>query len=99
VTPLEKDYAKHVSYVYAIRTERRDELREFLSKRGIATGIHYPVPVHLQEAYRSLGYRNGDLPVTEACCWTTLSLPMFPELTKLDLGCVSDALREFYKCA
>ena len=97
LTPIEKDGAKHVYYVYAIRAEERDELREFLSKRGISTGVHYPIPVHLQEAYRELGYEGGEFPIAEMCCRTTLSLPMFPELTEEEISYVSAAVREFYR--
>jgi dTDP-4-amino-4,6-dideoxygalactose transaminase len=81
ITPYEADYAKHVYHLYVIRTEERDKLREELKSKGIATGIHYPIPLHLQPAYNYLGYREGDFPVTEECSQKILSLPMFAELT------------------
>lgn len=81
VLPREMDYARHVYHVYAIQSERRDELQRELSAAGVQTGIHYPIPIHLQPAYKSLGYQRGQLPATEALCERVLSLPMFPELT------------------
>jgi dTDP-4-amino-4,6-dideoxygalactose transaminase len=67
--------------VYAIRHSRRDELQGFLGDRGIATGIHYPIPVHLQVAFAELGHSRGDFPLSEAAADEVLSLPMFPEMT------------------
>ena len=80
VTPWTARYAEHVWHLYVIRCPDRDTLRERLAERGIDTGIHYPVPVHLQRAYRDLGYGPGDFPVTEACAREIVSLPMYPEL-------------------
>lgn len=82
VLPREMDYARHVYHVYAIQSERRDELQRELTAAGVQTGIHYPIPIHLQPAYRSLGYQRGNLPATEALCERVLSLPMFPELSE-----------------
>lgn len=73
--------SRHVYHVYAIRSARRDELQAFLAERGITTGIHYPIPVHLQRAFSNLGYRPGDFPVAEAAASELLSLPIYPELT------------------
>ena len=81
VTPAPAPHGVHVYHVYAIRVENRDWTLQTLAGRGIACGIHYPVPVHLQEAYRSLGYTRGSFPVAERCADEFLSLPMFPELT------------------
>lgn len=72
--------ADHACHVYAIRARDRDGVREELARRGVATLMHYPCPVHLQPAYASLGYGSGDLPVTEQLARETLSLPLFPEL-------------------
>ena len=80
ITPYEADYAKHVYHLYVIRTENRDKLREELKSKGIATGIHYPIPLHLQPAYSYLGYKEGDFPITEKASQEILSLPMFAEL-------------------
>jgi dTDP-4-amino-4,6-dideoxygalactose transaminase len=82
VLPTEMSYAHHVYHVYAIQSDRRDELQSELTSAGIQTGVHYPIPIHLQEAYASLGYKVGDLPVTERLCERVLSLPMFAELTE-----------------
>jgi len=81
ITPYEADYAKHVYHLYVISTDKgRDKLREELKSKGVATGIHYPIPLHLQPAYNYLGYKEGDFPVTEKASQEILSLPMFAEL-------------------
>ena len=82
-TPYEADYAKHVYHLYVISTEkeRRDKSREELKSKGMATGIHYPIPLHLQHAYKYLGYKRGDFPVTEKASQEIISLPMFAELS------------------
>ena len=92
VLPKEVDYAKHVYHLYAIRSEKRDGIKKALESRGIATGIHYPIPIHLQEAYSGLGYKRGDYPVTERYSEQLLSLPMFPEVTKEEIGLVAEAV-------
>jgi len=82
ITPYEADYAKHVYHLYVIRTEKeRDRLKEELKSKRIATGIHYPIPLHLQPAYSYLGYKEGDFTITEKASQEILSLPMFVELT------------------
>ncbi len=94
-TPFEAEYARHVYHVYAIRVQERDEVRRFLEEKGIGCGVHYPIPIHLQEACRSLGYTEGAFPVTENLAEEFLSLPMFPELTEEQTeyvaSCVSEA--------
>jgi len=72
----------HVWHIYAVRSKQRDHLQRVLQDRGIQTGIHYPIPVHLQEAYADLGYRLGDFPFSEQVAREILSLPMFPDLDK-----------------
>ncbi len=86
ITPYEADYAKHVYHLYVIKTEGRDILREELKLKGIATGIHYPIPLHLQPAYSYLGYKKGDFPIAEECSQKILSLPMYAELSKEDIS-------------
>jgi dTDP-4-amino-4,6-dideoxygalactose transaminase len=81
ITPYEADYAKHVYHLYVIRTEERDKLREELKSKSIATGIHYPIPLHLQPAYNYLGHKKGDFPITEKASQEIISLPMFAELS------------------
>ena len=73
-------YSRHVYHVYAIRVADRDQVQEALHSAGVGTGIHYPVPVHLQKAYADLGYGTGDLPVTEAVAREFLSLPIYADL-------------------
>lgn len=85
---------EHVYHVYAIRTAERDRVRRQLAEAGIATGIHYPIPVHLQPAYQDLGYRPGDFPATEAFAAETLSLPIYPELTAAQVDRVCDAVEQ-----
>lgn len=93
-TPEEMSYARHVFHVYAIRTRYRDGLRESLEARGVQTGIHYPFPVHLQEAYQDIRYGPGDFPFSERAAGEVLSLPMFPELTAEQVETVSNAVRQ-----
>ena len=84
-----------VHHVFPLFTERRDELRSYLKEAGISTGLHYPIPVHLQPGFRHLGYSEGDLPETERACKEVLSLPMYPELTKQDVASIVDSVRQF----
>ncbi len=84
-----------VWHLYAVRTEHREELRAFLQERGIATGIHYPIPIHMQPAYQELGLKEGDFPISERDAQQMLSLPMFPELTEDQIHYVADAILEF----
>lgn len=81
ILPTQAAYARHVFHIYAIRVQDRDEMLTFLAEKGIGCGVHYPVPIHLQEAYRHLGYRRGAFPVAERCASEFVSLPMYPELT------------------
>ena len=93
--PTAMPYAGHVFHVYAVRTARREALREFLRQAGVETGIHYPIPVHLQEAYADLGGRPGDFPVSERLASEVLSLPMYAELPDADIDRVIDRVRSF----
>jgi len=76
-----------------VQSENRDELQKRLAAQGIQTGVHYPIPIHLQSAYASLGYKAGQLPVTEGLSERVLSLPMFAELTEAQLQAVADAIQ------
>ena len=93
--PVEPEYAKSVFHLYAVQAEDRDGLREALAAAGIGVGMHYPTPVHLQEAYRSLGHVEGEFPVAERVAAHTLSLPMFPELTQAQVAEVVGAVARF----
>ena len=94
VMPTEASYARHVYHIYAIRIRERDDAIQLLARKGIACGIHYPVPIHLQEAYQSLGYQVGALPVAEQAARQLISLPMFPELTPFQVETVTESLKE-----
>jgi dTDP-4-amino-4,6-dideoxygalactose transaminase len=93
--PYEADGAMHVYHVYAIRTRQRDALMKYLTNEGIYCGIHYPVPVHLQEAYSNSGIKNSGLKVSERVASELLSLPMFPELNNEQQIRVKDKIKEF----
>ncbi|MEI7989490.1 MAG: DegT/DnrJ/EryC1/StrS family aminotransferase [Chloroflexota bacterium] len=94
ITPRVADYAEPVWHLYVIQVKNRDELRTKLSERGISTGIHYPVPIHLQTAYQSLNYKPGDFPVTEESAKQILSLPMYAELEPWMIKYVVDSIKE-----
>ncbi len=98
VLPAEMPYGRHVYHLYVIQAEERDTLRNQLSAADIETGLHYPVPLHLQEAYSQLGYREGNFPVTEHLCHRILSLPMHPCLTDEQIEYVARVLRELLQC-
>jgi len=88
--------ALHIYHQYVVRAFRRDELRAFLTSHGIGTEIYYPVPLHLQESFSYLGYKPGDLPVSEAAAKESLALPIFPELRDEEQLRVVAAISEFY---
>jgi dTDP-4-amino-4,6-dideoxygalactose transaminase len=92
--PLEKA-GTHVYNQFVVKAEKRDELRSFLSQKGIGTEVYYPVPLHLQQCYRDLGHQHGDFPVCEDAAKKTLALPIFPELTETELAYVVDSISEF----
>lgn len=93
-TPVAMPQARHVYHIYAIRTPERQKWQDALQARGIQTGIHYPIPVHLLPAYADLGYRAGQFPHSEAAAAQELSLPMFPELTTEQVEHIARAVRE-----
>lgn len=92
--PLEAEYAHHVYHLFPIRVKNRDEVMQSLADKGVGTAIHYPVPVHLQEAYRCLGCPEGTFPIAEQCAKEFLSLPMFPELTSEQIAYTANAVVE-----
>lgn len=95
IVPVEPRGVSHVYHLYVIRHPERDALRAHLQERGIGTGIHYPVPVHLQPAYAHLGCGAGDLPTTEKVAREVLSLPLYPELRAEEIETVSAAIEGF----
>jgi dTDP-4-amino-4,6-dideoxygalactose transaminase len=96
VLPKEMPYAKHVYHLYVVRTPHRESLQTHLQARGVATGLHYPVPLHLQKAFQGLGYTAGDFPAAETAAAQVLSLPMYPELTREQIGYVAESVKEFF---
>ncbi|KPJ60045.1 MAG: hypothetical protein AMJ46_08460 [Latescibacteria bacterium DG_63] len=94
-SPEPPEDVRHVYHIYAIRCEKRDVLRTFLSEKGIGTAIHYPTPLHLQPAYGRLGHKPGDFPEAEKWSREVLSLPMFPGLRQEEIEYVTAAIREF----
>jgi dTDP-4-amino-4,6-dideoxygalactose transaminase len=89
------DYAESAYHLYVIMVDFRDRLQKFLSEKGIATGLHYPLPLHLQKAYEQLGYKAGAFPVAEKAAARLLSLPMFSELKRDQIEYVADCIKEF----
>ncbi len=93
-TPRERRDIRHVYHAYAVRLPQRDAWRARLRDAGIQTAVYYPIPVHLQAAYRDLGYRAGEFPVAEAVAREILSLPLFPEMTPTQIEAVADVLAQ-----
>jgi dTDP-4-amino-4,6-dideoxygalactose transaminase len=95
VTPTVPAFAEPIWHLYVIQTEKRDELMKHLSSKGISTGIHYPIPIHLQGAYSNLGHKAGEFPVTEEMSDRIVSLPMFAELSDEMVEYVVNGLKTF----
>jgi dTDP-4-amino-4,6-dideoxygalactose transaminase len=93
--PFEPSWSRAVYHLYVVRVANREGLMNHLKDAGIGTGIHYPIPLHLQSAYKSLGYKTGDFPVTEKIAEEIVSLPMFPQLTKEQQVRVVEEIRKF----
>jgi len=94
ILPTEREDSLHVYHLYTIQSEKRDEIIKHLSESGIASGVYYPIPVHLQEVYQELGYKKGELPVAEDACTKTFALPLYPEMTKDQQQYVVDKIKE-----
>ena len=94
--PKRATYSTHTFHQYTIRTEKRNELQKYLGEKGIPSMVYYPGAIHLQEAYKYLGYKKGDFPNSEKLAETVLSLPMHTELTEEHLKYIADMVREFY---
>lgn len=97
VLPQTMTWGEHVFHLYVIRCDRRDQLCSFLAERGIQTIIHYPVPVHCQEAYRDLNMPRGALPEAEKAAQEIVSLPLYPEIREEEIEFVAASIREFYQ--
>lgn len=105
ILPREMEYANHVFHLFVIRVKEktpggpdgeRDKLRNYLMEKGIATGLHYPVPLHLQKVFAPLGYNEGDLPNAETLARECLSLPVYPELTDDKIEYVCSTIRDYF---
>ncbi len=96
-TPPTIAYATPVYSLYTIRARDRDRLQAYLRQRGITTGVYYPIPLHMQPAYRYLGYKEHDFPVAESAAQEALSLPVYPELTEGEISRVAEGIRDFYR--
>jgi dTDP-4-amino-4,6-dideoxygalactose transaminase len=95
--PADKSFERAVYHAFVIQAEKRDELKAHLESRGIGSAVHYPVPIHLQDAASELGYGPGSFPATEDQAGKILSLPVYAELTGGDLEQISGAIEEFYR--
>jgi len=96
-TPYEPSWSRAVYHLYVVRSDDREGLMAYLKDKGIGTGIHYPIPLHLQNAYRRLNYADGDFPVTERAAAAIVSLPMFPNLTQAQQARVVEEVQSFVK--
>lgn len=96
ILPETASGATHVYHLYVIRTEKRDKLQQHLTNAGIGTLIHYPIPPHMQEAYRHLGYKKGDFPIAETIADTCLSLPLWPGMTEEMVNEVANSIKTFF---
>jgi dTDP-4-amino-4,6-dideoxygalactose transaminase len=94
--PRERAGTECAYHLYVVQAQQRDALSAYLKTKGIATGLHYPTPLHLQPAYASLGHKIGDFPMAERCASQILSLPMFPELTPAEVELICKEIRNFY---
>jgi len=95
IPPFEPSWSRAVYHLYIIRTQKRDELQKFLSDNGISTGLHYPIPLHVQNAYKNSGVANGSFPITEKVAGEILSLPMFPGLTSEQIEYTASKIKEY----
>jgi dTDP-4-amino-4,6-dideoxygalactose transaminase len=93
--PKVADGATHVNHLYLIRIKKRNELQKHLNDQGVGSLIHYPIPPHLQEAYRYLGFKYGDFPIAKEIAETALSLPLWPGMTNKEVVRVSNCISDF----
>ncbi len=95
VTPFEDNNVKHVYHLYILQSENRAKLVTYLASKGISTGVYYPVPLHLQQVYTNLGYKEGDLPNAEYLSHRTFAIPVFPELKNTEKEYIVSSIKEF----
>lgn len=97
VLPVIAEKSTHVYHLYVIRSKERENLQSFLASKGVSTLIHYPIPIHLQQAYAHLGYKKGVFPIAEEIANTCLSLPIWPGMLREEVEYVSSCIKEFYQ--
>jgi dTDP-4-amino-4,6-dideoxygalactose transaminase len=96
VLPTERKKGEHIYHLFVIQAKERDLLGEYLGKNGIQTGLHYPVPIHLQSCFEKLNYKKGDFPASEKLSNEILSLPMFPTMKENEINYVCENIKKFY---
>jgi dTDP-4-amino-4,6-dideoxygalactose transaminase len=96
ILPREMPYSKHVYHLFVIQSPDRSRLQNYLAEKGVATGLHYPLPLHQQKCFEHLGYAKGDFPATEQLTERCLSLPMYPELTDIQIQYVCETIKKFF---
>ncbi|MCK5693442.1 MAG: DegT/DnrJ/EryC1/StrS family aminotransferase, partial [Bacteroidales bacterium] len=98
-TPVRSPFTTHIFHQYTLQVEasRRDALKQWLMEKGIPSQVYYPVPLHLQQAYRDLGYGKGSLPASEELCNKVLSLPIHTEMEQKQLEYISEQVQQFFK--
>lgn len=97
ITPYESAFAEHIYHVYSIRVKKRDALFLELKNKGIGVLIHYPIPVHLQEAYKGLGYKKGDFPLSERIAGEIMSLPIYPHIKETQIKYIANTIIKFLR--
>ncbi|HIJ98755.1 TPA: DegT/DnrJ/EryC1/StrS family aminotransferase [archaeon] len=97
ILPEEMEYAYHIYHLYSPRAQRRDQLLKFLEQNGVEAGTHYPIPLHVQETFKHLGYGRGDFPKSEKAADMQISLPVYPGLKEKDIQYVAEQIKKFYK--
>lgn len=98
--PKEMEYAKHVYHLFILKTkdnDTRNNLQKFLTGKEISTGLHYPIPLHVQPCFSGLGYKKGDMPAAEELAECGISLPMFPNITEEQIAYVSESIKKYFK--
>jgi dTDP-4-amino-4,6-dideoxygalactose transaminase len=95
--PQNADNCTSVYHIYQIRTEKRDDLQKYLTEQGIGTVIHYPVPPHLQKAYKELNYQKGDFPIAEKIANETLSIPLYPGMTEEQQTFIVEKIKTYFE--
>ena len=97
ILPAEAEYAYHVYHLYVVRVAGREEFAAELKREGISTAVQYPYALHLTDAYAHLGYKEGDLPVSEKACREIISLPLFPDILEEQVDYVVEKVRQYFR--